>query len=298
MSLFEAGMVFRELQVVRGCVLTGMFVIAVFCGVRHSEIADAQESRGWRLPEGVSYKHTVRKDPRPLQIHELTIDLRAQGGRLVVASGADPDGEGPAEAVLMPPNDLARSVKALAAINTSAWAMLADPQTGKKPGYVAGGRADVSGWVKQGAITISPPQAGYWSLWMDGMGKVSIGQVGALQETERHLLEAKWAVSGFRGILKDGQVLHPRTAAGLSADAAKMIWLVVDGRQKGFSEGVSEEELARLLLESGCAVGINLDGGGSSSMWLRNSVFELEVANRPSEATGPRPVPVMLSLIE
>jgi len=74
--------------------------------------------------------------------------------------------------------------------------------------------------------------------------------------------------------------------------------LVVDGRQKGFSEGVSEEELARLLLESGCADGINLDGGGSSSMWLRNSVFELEVANRPSEATGPRPVPVMLSLIE
>jgi exopolysaccharide biosynthesis protein len=73
--------------------------------------------------------------------------------------------------------------------------------------------------------------------------------------------------------------------------------MVVDGRQQGYSEGVSEEELAKLLIERGCSEGINLDGGGSSSMWIRNDKDELSVANSPSEKTGVRPVPVVLSLI-
>jgi exopolysaccharide biosynthesis protein len=72
--------------------------------------------------------------------------------------------------------------------------------------------------------------------------------------------------------------------------------MVIDGRQNGYSEGVSEEELARLLLEQNCDDGINLDGGGSSSMWIRNAQSELSTANRPSDATGPRPVPVILNL--
>ena len=112
-------------------------------------------------------------------------------------------------------------------------------------------------------------------------------------------------MSGFRGILADGKVLveasevrHPRTAVGITSDHRTLVWIVVDGRQNGYSEGVSEEELARLLLEQQCEHGINLDGGGSSSMWLRNAKSELSTANRPSDAVGPRPVPVVLNLLK
>jgi exopolysaccharide biosynthesis protein len=76
-----------------------------------------------------------------------------------------------------------------------------------------------------------------------------------------------------------------------------MIWLVVDGRQPGYSEGVSEHELARLMIDLECDQAINLDGGGSSILLLGNSVGQLRAANRPSDRTGHRPVPVALCLI-
>ena len=265
----------------------------------------SQEASGWQLPRGVLYTHSVRQEPRPLHIHVITIDLRTEGLSFRVSPGMDPDGEGPAEAMLTPPNQLATDTKAVAAINTSAWEMLPDPVTGKKPGYIAGGWANILGWVQNGEQIISKPQAGYWSLWMDESEKVFIGQIVSEEKLNQKAPNAKWAVSGFRGILADGKVLveasevrHPRTAVGITSDHRTLVWIVVDGRQNGYSEGVSEEELARLLLEQQCEHGINLDGGGSSSMWLRNAKSELSTANRPSDAVGPRPVPVVLNLLE
>ena len=38
----------------------------------------------------------------------------------------------------------------------------------------------------------------------------------------------------------------------------------VDGRQSGYSGGLSEKDLADELLQQGCQWAVNLDGGGSS----------------------------------
>lgn len=257
----------------------------------------------WKLPSFASYQHLVRSEPRNLQIHLLTIrDL--QKARFEVVSGEDPDGEGEVEATLRSPRTLAESVGAIAAINTAAWSMFPDPATGKNPGYVQGGRADIQGWVLSGERQISPPQAGYWSVVLERSGRARIEEFGTPKVVRERGIDPQWVVSGFRGILKDGKVLveasevrHPRTAIGLTADGATMTWMVVDGRQKGYSEGVSEEELARLLLEQGCTEGINLDGGGSSSMWMKDERDRLRLINRPSDPTGARPVPVILTLV-
>jgi exopolysaccharide biosynthesis protein len=61
--------------------------------------------------------------------------------------------------------------------------------------------------------------------------------------------------------------------------------LVVDGRQPSVSVGMSLAELARLLIELGAHDGINLDGGGSTTMVVKGTVV-----NRPSDPTGERPV--------
>jgi exopolysaccharide biosynthesis protein len=45
------------------------------------------------------------------------------------------------------------------------------------------------------------------------------------------------------------------------------------------------EELAKLMVELGCVEAMNLDGGGSTTMVIRNKVI-----NSPSDATGERPV--------
>ena len=59
---------------------------------------------------------------------------------------------------------------------------------------------------------------------------------------------------------------HPRTAIG--TDKKGNIYLVVvDGRSKGNAEGVTITELTKICAWLGMTDAINLDGGGSSSMW-------------------------------
>jgi hypothetical protein len=217
------------------------------------------------------------------------IDLEKVGSRLAVGLDEDPDQQGPAETQLAKPMVLATKHQMRCAINTNAWAMLPDPTTGKPPGYIVGGHANISGWAKQGDDARSPREPAYWSCW---------------QESHRRDPKSpRWAVSGFRGILMDGKilaepsdVLHPRTALGLSEDGRRMVWLVVDGRQPGYSEGVSERELAELLVEAGCHDGMNLDGGGSSVMLLTSASGALQPVNKPSDKLGPRPIPVLLGI--
>jgi exopolysaccharide biosynthesis protein len=77
---------------------------------------------------------------------------------------------------------------------------------------------------------------------------------------------------------------HPRTAVGWRADGALLL-VTVDGRQPQKSVGMTIEELAKLMQELGCVEAMNLDGGGSTTMVIKN-----KVANRPSDQTGERVV--------
>jgi hypothetical protein len=80
------------------------------------------------------------------------------------------------------------------------------------------------------------------------------------------------------------ELRHPRTMIGVGRDG--FIWLVtVDGRQPAFSVGMTLAELQALARQLGLVDALNLDGGGSTTMWVGG-----EVVNRPSDAAGPRKV--------
>ncbi|MBE6474864.1 MAG: phosphodiester glycosidase family protein [Actinomyces succiniciruminis] len=72
------------------------------------------------------------------------------------------------------------------------------------------------------------------------------------------------------------QGTQPRTALGAIADG-HYVFVVVDGRDKGYSRGVTMTELAQIMADLGCDCAYNLDGGGSSTLW-----FNGEVINQPS----------------
>jgi hypothetical protein len=77
---------------------------------------------------------------------------------------------------------------------------------------------------------------------------------------------------------------HPRTMIGTSADGT--IWLVVvDGRQPELSVGMTLDELHTLAKRLWLTNALNLDGGGSTTMWVNG-----RVVNSPSDPTGPRKV--------
>ena len=86
-------------------------------------------------------------------------------------------------------------------------------------------------------------------------------------------------------LLKDGQPMtefnstlkkaNPRTAVGYY-EPGHYCFLVVDGRQSGYSKGMTLQELSQFFYDQGCTVAFNLDGGQSSEM-----VFLGNVVNQP-----------------
>jgi exopolysaccharide biosynthesis protein len=77
---------------------------------------------------------------------------------------------------------------------------------------------------------------------------------------------------------------HPRSAIALDRDSTTLLLVVVDGRRP-WSVGMSLAELGDALLSMGALEGMNLDGGGSSALWVRG-----EIVNFPSDPTGERAV--------
>lgn len=74
---------------------------------------------------------------------------------------------------------------------------------------------------------------------------------------------------------------HNRTAIGLKADGT-VVLLVADGRFRRESEGLSLRELAMVMRWLGCVDAVNLDGGGSSTMYVADRGRE-GVVNHPSD---------------
>jgi hypothetical protein len=93
-----------------------------------------------------------------------------------------------------------------------------------------------------------------------------------------------------------GPVRHPRTAVGVAAGGRRLLFVVVDGRQMPYSDGMTLRELADLFLRLGAPSAINLDGGGSTEMVV-NRAGVLAIANRPSDAVE-RPVANALALLQ
>lgn len=72
---------------------------------------------------------------------------------------------------------------------------------------------------------------------------------------------------------------HPRTAVALKNN--KLILLTVDGRHAN-SEGLNLNELADLFRWYGCTTALNLDGGGSTAMYINNQSAK-GIVNYPSD---------------
>jgi exopolysaccharide biosynthesis protein len=113
-------------------------------------------------------------------------------------------------------------------------------------------------------------------------------------------LQAEDIVGGVPQLIKNGKIeitweqekigkefvetRHPRTAVAKLKDG-KFLMITVDGRQPNVSVGMSLNELAEMLLEFGAIDAMNLDGGGSTTMFVKD-----KVVNAPSDKEGERKV--------
>lgn len=97
------------------------------------------------------------------------------------------------------------------------------------------------------------------------------------------IVEDSEAVAGIEEVEVDTNVGNhsiqgeqPRTAVGV-IDENHLVFVVVDGRDTGYSTGVTMTGLADIMINLGATTAYNLDGGGSSTMY-----FNGEVVNQPS----------------
>jgi Phosphodiester glycosidase len=82
----------------------------------------------------------------------------------------------------------------------------------------------------------------------------------------------------------------PRTGVGQLADG-RIVLVAVDGRQPGYSTGLTNFELALTMQRLGCVTASALDSGGSTTM-----AFDGKLLNRPSDSGGERAVAEALTL--
>jgi exopolysaccharide biosynthesis protein len=107
-----------------------------------------------------------------------------------------------------------------------------------------------------------------------------VGGAGLLIRDGRDVED--WSVETFTQGFAESR--HPRTMIGTTGDGT--IWLVtVDGRQPQLSVGMTLVELRDLARKLGLVNALNLDGGGSTTMWVQG-----QVVNSPSDVAGPRKV--------
>lgn len=130
---------------------------------------------------------------------------------------------------------------------------------------------------------------------MHSEGKGMQGCVGVLGNGDLRLAhreagdwpEMREALGAGVVLVRDGKVVdhgerqrgirHPRSAIGTTKDGHVLL-VAIDGRTDK-AKGTSYEETAQLLIALGCDFAINLDGGGSTTIWVEG----LGVCNYPCD---------------
>lgn len=239
---------------------------------------------------GVRYSHESRAEPA-MSLYVVQIDLTNPDVKVRVSrAGADPDGEGEWQTVLEPPSEIAKREKFDVCINASFFsAKQTQDVEGEKSGFVAGKWAKTVGLAMTDATLWSATAKKDWpTLWIDAEGKAHLSVISQLPEGARQ------AVQGNAMVLKSGQIVdptaavmkarHPRTVVGLDKESKTLTILTVDGRRAGVSIGMTGPELGAEMKRLGCQEAMNLDGGGSTELVLRDpETGELHVMNQPSD---------------
>lgn len=187
-------------------------------------------------------------------------------------------------------------------------------------------------WVyikaSDGEITLIKPKELFWKdgyplsdWWQDPNHEFTVYMtrdgsvdIDIASNVIKHSSEIYQALGGLGCLIRRGEFndgissigtylcdTHPRTAIGLSEDKQTLYVVVVDGRRVNYAEGLDIYELADFMWGIGSYDAVNYDGGGSSTMVLRDedetSKASFIVRNRPSDGT-PRAVGNGFAIVE
>ena len=246
---------------------------------------------------GITFHAETRQDP-PNRLFVADIDLSNPRLRLAVAPGGpDPDGPGKWQTTLLEPTRIAAREGMSFVINGDFFTT--------KDGAAFGGAPYREGmWA-----TVVGPAASHGTVWATSAtprpclvvtkdGSAKIQPLGTPDADAREVIAGNvMLVEKGAAVTHTETVKHPRTVVGLRDESGrKLVVLVVDGRKPGIAAGMSYAELSAEMLRLGCRRALNLDGGGSSVMAVRDAAGKsFRVLNAPTDGRE-RPVANVLGV--
>jgi hypothetical protein len=233
---------------------------------------------------GVTLTEEVRQNP-PLRLHWVQVNISDPAVHLRISRGGISPAA-PWETTLLPVSKIARRENFDVAVNGS-YFMPDETRVifGFKDPYFEGNPARACGWTVCDRFLLSqnPLSTDFSTLVVHGNGRVSISKLTGPP------LGARQAVSGIALLLDGHDVtgdgdhnLLPRTAVGIDAAGKILTLLVVDGHRPSFSVGLTSDQTSHEMSKLGCCAAISLDGGGSSTLVIRNNE-KWPVINTPSD---------------
>lgn len=255
------------------CIL--FFVILLSRSTIQAFLHLAPQPENQELFRGVRYIREIHTTPRNMIVHVVIIDLHEQGIKLLVTPG-DPEKEYPLTAIttsgFLAKHNLQVAINGDAFYPWHSRSILDYYPHNGDPVNVYG--MAISNGVLYSQTTDNEP-----TIYFSKTNRASINNP---------LNNPFNAISGNAILLKNGNKPQlpptdpePRTAIGLNRSNRYLYLVIVDGRQPGYSEGITLDELANYLSSLGVYNAINLDGGGSSTLVAQGKLGTPMLLNSP-----------------
>lgn len=238
---------------------------AMFPGIVCAQSGTYDWSTAASLYPGVQRAYVQVAAPRNMKINVLRIDTATPGLRFETTARATNWVQNVSETTTKTTRKFIRESqstdhKVVAAINADAWTNYVSSNWNNET------PADVLGLLVSNGSLVSPV-GGTSSFLIDNLRHPSM----ALTQAGLSTADIRLAVSGFAFVLTGGNtiagdaVLHPRTGLGLSQNSRYVYFMTIDGRRYS-TMGATTEEVGQWLRHFGAHTGINMDGGGSTTM--------------------------------
>lgn len=281
---FFAGLLFATL-------IVAAFLIGGYLASWYHERAAAIDQE---LFKGTRHVRLILTEPRPIVANLVFVDLTEEGLEFHVTA-PDPD---------ITPKLRAATVGQFLEGNSLQLAMngnFFDPFHSKSPWDFyprSGDPVTVLGTAASAGNIYSTQVWAGATIYLSRQNRVQLG--GTATNIWNAISGDQWLIQHGTTVAKaDRFGVYPRAAVAVDAAGNKLILAVIDGKQPGFSEGMTLPELAELLKNHGAHHAINLDGGGSVTLVAADRHGKPLVLNSPIHTRIPgrqRPVANHLGL--
>jgi len=235
------------------------------------------------LYEGIIYTRTVNYLPDPLVVHIVTVEIKKTGMRFLVTPPDFTEKMDEHPLMARTTTEFMNDFGVNIAINGD----------GFTPWY---SNTALDYYPRSGdPVTPNGLSISKGKSYSDGPGPTLYVTANNVFSFNSQTGKPQNAISGDRMLVIKGQAIEalddveraPRTAIGVDKRGRTLILIVADGRQPFYSQGMTFAEVAALMISYGAENAMSLDGGGSSTLVVRDKNGQIQVLNSPIDAGIP-----------